>query len=403
MSANKGKRHASQGPDQPACFTCGKPGHRAKDCKLSGTRAKKAKGSVEKSAREAVAEAAGLAEALRDKEKELEDLRSDKDAEAKRVSALEKADAEHLKAELAQRAMSNVVVLGGSRMPMLPRFLTLLAVLLAMVARDTAGYLLWEPLRIILWFIVLVWTSQKGVMGFRIPRTIRLASVVVFLIVGGLICRIFHGHHRILLALHVILLVLRLLWNGMTYMRVLLRTAVSISKLRSCPRRVWVRQHGVYGMISTTMDTRDDTVNSVPLRHAFDRQIKYIVYTPNLLLRSIIDYVLCIACAWDDNMGYFRCEIELVSWHYLELFVGRIELMVSASLARQVLSPRNTPTGLSLDDIKTLVERAASNEGYSNVNSFESHSTSSNLRLNTSLYVQAVHTMYREDLIAAGF
>jgi hypothetical protein len=76
---NSNDAPADRRPDQArACHNCGKPGHYAKTCKSPKKRSDRSAGLVEKSARDAVAEADGLKIALAEKQKELTDLKADK-------------------------------------------------------------------------------------------------------------------------------------------------------------------------------------------------------------------------------------------------------------------------------------------------------------------------------------
>lgn len=407
--AQRAKKRSGDGPDQIICRKCNKPGHKAAQCGVRGPRGPAAASSVEASAREAVAQADGLKVALADKERELADLRSDKDAVAKAEEARAKEAAERLKAEEAQAALAQRICLGSSPMTLILRCCSLIVTLLAVSVQTfflVALEHLLAPACLLIGLIRVLVTGRL----FGLPMTLRSRCLGLLLLLPSLqvLNWVMFNFPNVLGCVLLVLACARTLWHVCVQTRSLLGLWISLGRLRRCPKTIWARHPGFYGAI-TNQDRRDDTVNSLPLRHAIDIQAKYTVMHMGFFGRTFVDVIGCGLACWAHMTGTTIGTVEdLICDHAFitsiaSYFVTPIRLMVSASLARQVIAPRNTPTRMPFADVCALVERAAVHEGYSNVDSFSAHTTEGALRLNTSLYVQAYHARYREELAEAGF
>jgi hypothetical protein len=152
-------------------------------------------------------------------------------------------------------------------------------------------------------------------------------------------------------------------------------------------------------------DLRDDSVSSVSVRHVYDGHKRYSVCHTHSTVRVAWDFVQ-FGCLLTTMMSGNDCHAGWLQFQHLPVvrsILRYVDLDVSVGLARQVKIARNTPMAMTLADVSALVERASANEGYTNVSSFTSHDTVSELRLNTAKYVCALHEQYREELSEAGF
>ncbi len=386
------------------CHSCGKPGHKSRDCRSKGTRASRGNDAIAKSARDAVAEADGLKIALQEKSQELADLVSDKELRAKQEAALAKEEQERLKAELAQQAMIGRIALGSVKVTILKRLFSMAFTLVFVLLKTTLLHLLLHfliPARLIFQFYLLMKTGR--LLGITIDLKTRFWILLAVLCCQQVLFQWWLHYPLSLLKVMVAVSFLSLCWSIRECIIGPQKTWLLTSNLRTCPSKIWIRQPGLFGRIALP-DVRDDSVNSVPLRHACDYLVKYRVISVPRLFRIIFDVTDLMWCALAGaNQG--TTFVTSLAQHLLvsNAWFDSIDLLVSASLARQVISPRNTPCSLSESEVAILVERAAANEGYSNVNSFESHGTLGNLRMNTKEYVLAVHSLYRQEMIEAGF
>jgi hypothetical protein len=346
-----------------------------------------------------------LAVALKDKENEIADLKSEKASLAKLAEQEEKDRQERLKAELALGAMSNQIVLGVTKLSKSWQLTALFGFAWLLAIRMVCYEFLGLPFQLSLLLLANVGTIIQVTRQIMGP-TMSLLFTVTWLLSGiGLILGI--SMHVYSIVPTWMMMCLTVIWTLLRFSLRLRKTVaqlfgawVLIQEIHTCPRRVWIRLSGTYGLIKMP-DVRDDSVNSVPLRHAHDHLVKYTTYTPNYLIRKAIDVlqIVSVICGLEaHNLG-----INILRWAYVRPVCASIDLLVSASLARQVLNPKNTPNGLSIQEVGVLVERACATEGYSNINSFESHETTNHLRLNTALYVVAVTERRREQMVEAGF
>jgi hypothetical protein len=402
------KRSGRAGSDQSrTCHKCGKPGHYAKTCKVrDGSRSEGRREAVEKSAKEAVAEADGLRVALADKEKELTDLRLDRAAHEAEEAKRAKEAAEHLKLQSAQGAMAISVSLGSSRLTMWKIFWMLLGALMAKLALDTVisfVMALSVALKMIFWPIHLTTTRVNGarVQPLRRSLTGYLLIVLTIMSVEEVLVRCPFWLFPVV-------------WAGIVLSLTLIRFTCSLmnfptwcnkaARLRNCPKETWSSLDLELNIVGPN-DLRDDSVSSVNVRHLYDGHARYTVYHPHALIRVVWDFVQfgCLFLTMVTGVEFQSSWLLFRRLPIVRDLLRPIDLDVSVSLARQVKIARNTPTAMTLADVSALVERAAANEGYSNVSSFVPHDTVSELRLNTSKYVCALAAQYREELQEAGF
>jgi len=403
------KRSGGAGPDQSrTCHNCGKPGHYAKTCKVAANRSRRSAGAVEKSARNAVDEADGLKIALSEKEKELQELKSEQAKAAKLEVEAAKEALENLKARSAQHSMSQQLCLGSSPLTMWKRCLTLWAVLMLSLALATVTS--WIRLIRFLGAIVLfpIHLMTIRVRGYQVQPLFRkfcaLVGVVMLIaLMGQLHCLIMH--HTI--ATLFLGLFGHLCVTTILFMRSLSRVRglwLRISHMRTCPTEIWTQSRLALKIVGPT-DGRDDTASTVDLRHRYDHVTTYDVAHPSLLFRVAWNIMQFGCCALEWLVGHPVCMRvdDVLDVKLFGSLVYGCSLDVSPSLARQIKIARNTPMAMTLPQVRDLVERAAANEGYSNINSFAPHDTQGELRLNTARYVLATHVLYREQLEQAGF
>lgn len=167
---------------------------------------------------------------------------------------------------------------------------------------------------------------------------------------------------------------------------------------------MWTKRRLGLKIVGPT-DCRDDTAATIELKHSYDHVVTYDVVHPTLIFRVAWNIAQFGCCLTEWLIGYpvtVRLS-DLVDSKMFGSLVYGCSLDVSSSLARQVKIARNTPLSMTLPEVRALVERAAANEGFSNINSFAPHDTQGEIRFNTARYVMAQHVLYREELALAGF
>ena len=397
---------SSQG-QRIVCHKCQKEGHKQRDCPSGGSRKSRGEEAVAKSARDAVAEAEGLKLALQEKQKELVDVLADKKAHDEAEAAAEKEAAERLKAELAQMSLMDRITLGSGRISPLWMMVTLLFAFGLLLLRSFLEHFLWWPLVMIRRISTLTFIlGGTPVLGMSMSRHTRFLIACGTIALFQIVLLSAYYNQVITKLLCLIGLLPSFFFSAATCFQGIVRTWLLVMRSRTCPKKVWVRMPGLFGMIALA-DNRDDNVNSVPLRHAKDHLVKYAVFSIHPVISWVFNFLQCFVIAvlgaLDIKVNLENLAIYCIENGIWTTLCTKIELLISASLASQVMSPRNTPTSLPMSDVGALVERAAASEGYSNVNRFQCHGTLGNLRMNTKEYVLAVHTCYREEMSEAGF
>lgn len=393
---------------RPKCHKCGEPGHYAKTCKVTTKRGDQRAGAVAKSVRDAVDQADGLKIALADKEKELTDLKSEQ-AKAAKMEAIAAKDAlDHLKARSAQHSMSPQLCLGSSPLTMWKRCLMLWAVLMLSLAHVTV--ISWirsiRYLGAVVLFPIHLMTFR--VRGYRTQPLLRKLCVLVGLCI---LCAVINTAKCLIMHHTMLTLFLGLFGQScvttILFMSCLTRVKglwMRISTIRSCPTEVWNLRRLSLKIVGPT-DCRDDTAATVDLKHTYDHVVTYDVVHPTFVFRvawSVMQFGCCLAEWFVGHPVIIRVDDLIDAGLFRSLTYG-CSLDVSSSLARQVKIARNTPLSMNLAEVRALVERAAANEGFSNINSFAPHDTQGEVRFNTARYVMAQHVLYREELERAGF
>lgn len=409
-TANGNKTQAARRPDQArVCHNCGKTGHYAKTCRAPGNRSDRAASSVEKSARDAVAEADGLKIALAEKQRELTDLQADKaKADAAEEEAARTAN-EHLKAQMAQDAMSDEIILGSTRFNLCFRF-WLMMVTLVLVAFI-------KNVRLLTRILSLPWIAAKvswNVMTLRNDRGYRVkplyTKMLVFIgwssaaaMLCTLRCAVFH-HPFVTVALWIAFSTAVATWQFCRGGYAVRSVWTSLSMMRTCPTEVWRRRRRLVVVIGPN-DTRDDTAASVDLAHSIDRVVYYDIAKPTKVFR-VVWFCTQFGCMLFQRALGFPVILrfsDLISYDMMSSLVCQVTLGVSSGLARQVKVARNSPMSMSPADVRALLERASAHEGKTNVTSYMQHDTVGELRANTARYVMATQLSYREELEQAGF
>jgi hypothetical protein len=407
---NSNDAPADRRPDQArACHNCGKPGHYAKTCKSPKKRSDRSAGLVEKSARDAVAEADGLKIALAEKQKELTDLKADKAKAEAEATEIERSERERLKAQMAQDCMSDEISLGSSILSLCLRVLLLVWVL-------SVTYV-GKQVRLLIRILILPWLAAKvswNVMTLKNDQGYRVkplyTKLVVFIgwssaaaLLNTFKCAVFHNLPitmavwtacSFLVAAYQLIkgsYEVRALWMG-------------LSTMKTCPSEVWTRRRHLVTVIGPA-DTRDDTAATVELGHHYDHVVYYDIAKPSRIFRIVwfLTQFGCTFSKWIFGYPVVLRFTDLMSYNMMSTLCSQITLGVSSSLARQVKVARNSPMSMSPEDVRALLERASAHEGKTNVTSYMMHDTLGELRANTARYVMATQVSYREQLALAGF
>lgn len=406
----------------PRCYHCNALGHKKPKCpKLlssrgGNTRNAKAGQAVEAQLRDLQAQVDGARVALADKAAELADLAADKvkQEEIARVEERERSDL--LKAQGAQAAMAGAIRLGAARlgwkMALFYAWPTIVVSLLALcVCAHLRGLhaILLQPIR----WVWSLWRARGNRVRFLglLVLALLLQLPVLSALLFQLTCRqllLMSAFFTALMATVSSIVFLAISMTGWTMQVV--STLRLLSSMRTSPSMMWIKEDGLFGSIVQIKDLRDDTASAVEMRHARDVLVKYSVIRPWWLLRVFFDFLRCslvMVCSvilylpfWDTVLARLE-TVEVVQ--FFKRWSVNVELHVSSGLVRQVNVARNTPTSLELKDVAAMVERAAANEGYTNVSSFETHCTANNLRLNSARYVSALHQQYVEEMQDMGF
>jgi len=180
---------------------------------------------------------------------------------------------------------------------------------------------------------------------------------------------------------------------------------------RTIPKELWVFRALKTG---DRVDLRDDSAAVVELRHKRDVRGHYLVYhvryfsailiTASLAIRDLVcilvDMYIGIACKRTDvNLALH--SVNVFSDWWLTLFYRHAEVEVSLALLRQVYAARNRPLNLDQKGVWVLFERAADNEGLTNVTSYEIFNV--DLRKDTARLAMALHLATKERREEQGF
>lgn len=403
---NDSKRKGHLGSDQTkVCHNCGKTGHIKRACKRPKTttpRQERNNDAIHVSAADLAAQNAGLKEAINDMRNEKEDAR----AAAVLQEAVEADHAQHLKAEAAGAAMMRRIAVGTtfvSALVLTASALSIIVVSFLYIVAIASIRTICLPFRLpaiigAAWRIFL----QHAMPGNGASPHLRMPFGLTYLLIllMAAFCTLSISHPSSLVLLY------GLAYVSMVFLelRKLRIPSVLVWKhvfgARLCPKELWLRAscHTL-----GPSDLRDDTVNSLPLRHTYDEQVNYDVYHPGFIVRCLVDYtsplVFCISALLGRGARTGDDYIDEV----VTYLCVPTTLVVSASLARQARTAKNVPSGLALSQVEVLVESFAAHEGYSNVSSFMENPVLCNLRLNTSKYVVAETAERRELLASAGF
>jgi len=304
--------------------------------------------------------------------------------------------------------MSKMLLVGSLPLTMWKRCWMLLVVLMLQLAHAIVTS--WTRTFWILCAIVLtpIRLSILRVKGHRVQSLARklLALLGVTLLVT-VVClgRCLIMHHTT--ATICLVLFGHLCVTTTLFMRSLYRAKgwwLRISMIRSCPLEVW-RQRRIGLKIVGPGDSRDDTAATVTLKHAYDHIVTYDIVHPSLLFRLAWETVEfgCLLLEWFCDYPVMYRIGDFIDNRLIGSLTYGCSLDVSASLARQVKLARNAPLSMTSVDMRLLIERAAANEGSSNISSFQPHDTQGEIRLNTARYVMATQVLYREQLELAGF